>query len=998
MTRPWARNNAIQFRGQPHEHYMKSRYRILELDVLLLLVALAMASLPYNPTTIISPLGNDSDFVYVFQQPSSSSSSLGFHALNISGVINSVGLPYSAISNPFDYFNGGSSDAYIPIMNRDGSIVVFSGNCQDGTKGSTLWSFTPDSNINVANGTWLELDLAIGAETGDGGVLGATFLASGISFSGTVNTTSQLYIFGGMCPNETASSTDGWTKLAVYSDTMLTIEPPQMSSPNTYNLGALATRESPVAEAGFTMTPLEPTFSQSSGENQSQQQNQNFILLGGHTQQAFVNMSQAALFSLPEQSWSFLSIQSPSTVPNTDLAARDATIVEPRSGHTALLTSDGTKLIVYGGWVGDVTTSANPQLAILELGDGYGGIGDWQWSIPSQTEIGPEDGAGLFGHGAVMLPGSVMMILGGYSISKTVSGKTRRANPSLNDKSYFFNTTSNTWIPSYTHPKPSSDPSDPPSSSAHTQSIIEKAGLAAGLSFGFLAIVLLAFFYLWYTRRLKRQRIAREDELRSLAIDAHRIDSVGLESGGPRREMAGSRWMRERGRVATDAYPWASGPPGVAAAAAGRRDGDTEAERTGLLFEIPSPTRGLRRSLHSRGTYQPAPRYDEGRLNHGSNNIHPIDERDEYEEEGVDDNVPRKFAKQEKQLHILQSAPALDPFQDPRESSRTPSPESPTRARELEVRNWVSDWAAADALLHHQAGRISPDKTDRTSSTLSEQSTRSTLSAHSYQPSVGAVSRSMSQRSAAFFSTNPFSTSNSNIKTTTVMTAPSENYSNQHSPHRYSPDHRRSQSLTLFSNSQPPNTSDTFATAPTSFSQLQMESETLLGGLHRSGDGSPSKLQSRAKGWMGSVRRAFVGADRNPSSENGARSASSSPVKFHHTDAGIPRRAASASAMLWQKRQGAKDWGAEGGLGENRGDMAGPYDGGDEEWDVESAVERRVVQVMFTVPREKLRIVNGGPEGDGESILSTEVKEGEKGDAGSGKGKGKEKGAEADEG
>jgi hypothetical protein len=36
---------------------------------------------------------------------------------------------------------------------------------------------------------------------------------------------------------------------------------------------------------------------------------------------------------------------------------------------------------------------------------------------------------------------------------------------------------------------------------------------------------------------------------------------------------------------------------------------------------------------------------------------------------------------------------------------------------------------------------------------------------------------------------------------------------------------------------------------------------------------------------------------------------------------------------------------------------------------VEAAVERRLVQVMFTVPKEKLRVVNATPgEGDGMSI------------------------------
>lgn len=943
-----------------------------------------MASLPYNPTRILSPPVNDSHIVYVFQQSPTSSSSLQFNALNTSGAIGSISLPYTPIANPFNQADGRNREAYVPIANPDGTLMVLAGDCQEGAKGSKLWRFTPDNNANVPNGTWLNLDLAMEGAGGEDDTLGTNFLASGVSFSSTAGTSSQLYVFGGMCPN-TTSSTNDWTKSAVYSNTMLSIEPSQMSLQNTFNLGTLATRERPIAEAGFTMTPLEPTFSQSSNGDHSQEQNQNFILLGGHTGQAFINMSQAALFSLPEQTWTFLPIEPPLDLPKTDLAARDTAIVEPRSGHTALLTSDGTEIIVYGGWVGDVTTSANPQLAVLKLGEGYGGTGDWLWSIPSQAEVGPENGAGLFGHGAVMLPGSVMMIIGGYSIPKELGSKTTRANPAPNDKSYFFNITSNAWIPEYNHPMSASSLNDQPKASPNSQSIAEKAGLAAGLTFGFLAIVLLLIFYMWYTRRLNRRRIARENELRNLATDAHRINSFGLESGILRHEMTEPQSMKERGKAANDAYPWSAAPSG----ALGRRAGDTEAERTGLLFEIPSPTRGLRRSLHSRGTYQPAPRYEDGRLNHVSNGIHPIDECDEYEEEGLNANISRKPAMQQKQTHILQTAPTLDPFQDAHESPRTPSPESPTRAREIEVRNWVSDWAAADALMHHQAGRISPDKTDRTSSTLSEQSTRSTLSAQSYQPSVGTVSRSLSQRSAAFFSGNSFST---NIKTTNVIVPTPENHSNQHSPHRYSPDHRRSQSLTLFSNSQPPNTSDTFTTAQTSFPQLQMESEALLGAHHRSGNGSPSRMQTRARGWMGSVRRAFAGADRNMSPGNEAHSSSSSPTKFRHTDAGIPRRATSASATLWQKRKGAKDWDAEGGAGVNRTDTAVPDDIGDEEWDVESAVERRVVQVMFTVPREKLRIVNGEPEGDGESIQSTEIKDSEPGDQGLGRAEGQETG------
>jgi hypothetical protein len=49
---------------------------------------------------------------------------------------------------------------------------------------------------------------------------------------------------------------------------------------------------------------------------------------------------------------------------------------------------------------------------VLELGKGYGGDGDWAWSIPRQTGTGLAKGVGVYGHGAVMLPGAVMMVIG----------------------------------------------------------------------------------------------------------------------------------------------------------------------------------------------------------------------------------------------------------------------------------------------------------------------------------------------------------------------------------------------------------------------------------------------------------------------------------------------------------------------------------------------------------------------------------------------------------
>lgn len=910
-------------------------------------------------------------------------------ALNTSGTLNSANIPYTTVSNPLPFLDDDSDEAFTPVIDAQGNIMVYSGKCKNGTEGSTLWNFAPANGTNGIDGAWARMKLTDKGGIGVDDIQGANFLASGIAFSSGTNQSSDMYIFGGMCPSEISSAVDNWTQSANYSNVMLTIEVASSPSTDTYSLGKSASRGPPIPEAGFTITPLEPTFSQSLESHHTQNQNQNFVLLGGHTQEAFINMSQVALFSLPEQTWSFIPVDSPSDTPKTDLT-RDVSSVEPRSGHTAVLTPDGRQLIVFGGWVGDVRTSANPQLAVLQLGEGYGGTGDWQWSIPVPVGIGPEDGVGIFGHGAVMLPGSVMMIAGGYLIPNSNNAKMKRGDPSLNPTTYFFNTTSSSWIPSFTHPRATSEVQTPSGSAAAAK----KTGLEAGLTLGILALFILVLFYFWFTRRTKHRREAREKDLRNLAAGAHRTSSTGLPLTGAVREMTASEWMRQRNRASTEAYPWATGPPGSVGERAGWREGDTEAERTGLLFEVPSPTRGLRRSLHSRGTYQPAPRFDDGRRSHGSGNIHPIDERDEYEEDdGEKEPSGNPEMSQQKNTNILESAPILDPFSDPGESSRTPSPsspQSPTHARELEVQNWVSDWAVAGALMHQQAGRTSPDKTDRTSSTLSDKSTRSTMSAHSYQPAGGSVSRSMSQRSAVVFSSRPLSS-------TTITTSPFDNENDTRSPQRYRHRHRRSQSLTLFSNSEGVNASDNFNAAGTSVPQLQLESEALLGRNNSPGESLPMRTQSRARGWMGSVRRAFTGADRNTpgSPTHGEFSTSSSPTKHHHSEDVVPRRAASTGAMLWKKRQGARDWDVEGG-GEKRSDAVA-HEADSEEWDIESAVERRVVQVMFTVPKEKLRVVNGGPDGDGESFMSAEIKDVEKvtgiepDDPLTRKGKGKEK-------
>lgn len=923
-----------------------------------------MAALPYNPMRILSSPALNGTF-YILQPGSNSSQLL---ALNTTGTLDPINLPYSTITPSVPFLDGGQGGAYTSAIDQEGNILVHAGNCTSKAQGSRLWRFTPADDKTSVNGTWKDEGLNFKGLDSNDGLNGANYLAGAIAFSSTPNANPEMFIFGGMCPTSTSSTENNWTHIANYSNTMLTIESSQ-GAISSFDLGISPSRGPPVAEAGFSITPLQPTFFDSGTINGSQSQNQNFVLIGGHTQHAFINMSQVALFSLPEQSWTFVPIDLPTSDPNTELTVRDQTSVDSRSGHTALLSPDGKSVVIFGGWVGDIYTPADPQLAVLKLGEGYGGSGDWQWSVPSPTGPGLTPGSGLYGHGAVMLAGDVMMAIGGYQISASTISKRKRSDPLVSTNTYFLNTTSNTWISSYTHPVISTSHGSVNGSIAKAAASEKRVGLGVGLTLGVLGILAVVIFYFWYSRRLKRRRDARENELRHLTAGPRPFHTSSRTSNGLDRrpsEMSTVDWGRDDHLMTRGNELYSSGRS------------EPEAERTGLLFEIPSPTRGLRRSLHSRGTYQPTSRFDDGRRGPGFSTIHPIDEREEYDEGHVDgESEGQHEIFQRDDYNILTHVPVLDPFRDPMGGSRTPSPQSP-QERELEVRNWVSDWTAADAMMHSHAGRLSPDKTDRTSSTLSDQSARSGFSSHSIQRSVGTISRSISQRSAALLSGAPF-------RSTTPIDF-------QHNtPQRYSPEHRRARSLTLNPSAQRTITSDNYGTVATSFPHLQSEGEALLGDYPDSGEPSPTRTRSRRKGWMGSVRRAFTGIERSASvSPDKHDSASSSPTKPHYTDGGLPRRAASTGGMLWQKRQGARDWdvgGKEEGNGRND---IGAQEENDEEWDVESAVERRVVQVMFTVPKEKLRVVNRGPDGDGESLMSTEVKDAGDGSDERSKGKGKE--------
>ncbi|KAF1833327.1 hypothetical protein BDW02DRAFT_500861 [Decorospora gaudefroyi] len=1011
---------------------------------------------PYNPTRML----RNNESLYVFQPSPHSPTQFQLNSIDISSPVEAANPAYTTLYDTLPFLDDDAPRAFTPVMDSGGNLVVYTGDCALGAGGAQLWTLTPGIPSEDGNGNWNRKDVSI-MDSSHESAMGANYLSGGLSFSSVVGgnrSNTGVYFFGGMCPDTAATTTD-WQSAANYSNLMVTLQPSASGAANEllgYDIDISSSRGPPVPEAGFTMTSLLPTFSDRSDGTQIQQQN--LVLVGGHTSAAFINMSQIALFSLPEQSWTFIAVQEP----RTDLSIQaDVSTVDPRSGHTAVLTPDGQRIIVFGGWVGDTNTPAEPQYAILDVADGYGGIGNWQWTTPSTTGAGLPDNSGLYGHGATMLPGGVMMITGGYAIPSP-STRQRRASPAANTKVYLFNVTSNTWMTDYSPPL--KDAQSKPTNSGLLSTPGQKVGLGVGVGLGLAAVCGLFAFYILYTRRLKKKRELREKQLEDLSYTVQRYNiedySPGFDGRGSRSDAL-DYLVDQNGP-----YYFPTGAQGGQGWKASNR-GDVE--RTGLLVEIPSPTRGLRRSLSTR------PGYAMGR-SRGPGGIHPIDElEEEPDEDPIHD--PARLSKQpemaesgpSQRVSILDNAPVLDPFTDSyarhgeQRAAFHPVPTSPALQTSVHTQN-----NALGRLSPSPTGRLSPEKStsERTSSNLSDRSTESWASSH------GGVLRKASMRSATVLNQpNPFDSPDASPTYDRARAA--------RESERSSPVDPRTRSLTsIRSNGYADD--DTFCPAPSSFAHLQAEGEALLGGnperprpgtgssnsnTHREGDRSDSRaavttpatsvtmdmaamarpqVKERRMSWLGSMRKVLT---RSASSAERTRSLTTTtsyhepyrdnPISPIDTSVGDkrksfpaatspPRRAAS-DAGFWRNRRGKQDWledeqdptwrrtaGDDWGAPEDiamaarerqrqewreRGTLLVNINSNDDaqlptprtpigpdqlgvpiseerpctpaseaDWDVEAAVERRVVQVMFTVPKSKLRVVNA--DIDGSSILS----------------------------
>ena len=1022
--------------------------------------------MPYNPTRLFQ----NGSHVYVFQPSSTSSSQFELGLIDLSSHIDSSSLPITTLYPTLPFLHSDKVQQFDAVLHNGGNITVYTGECSSGAKGGQVWSFVPEALEDNVNGSWRQENVTFAQDGKHAADIGPNYLSAGMSFSAVIDgdsTESEAYFFGGMCPTKGGDDND-WQANANYSNYMVTLQPLGATETSTeYQLGSSASRGPPIAEAGFTLTGLSPSFSNRSDGTQTQQQN--FVLVGGHTSAAFINTSQVALFSLPQQGWTFVPVNQPDQAGSSP--------IESRSGHSAVLTPDGQRLIVFGGWIGDVNTPADPQLAVMNIGDGYGGEGDWEWTVPSTSGSGLPQNTGIYGHGAAMLPGGVMMVMGGYSMSASNSRKRRDG---TSQKPMFLNVSSYTWTTDYSPPPEIR--TEQPAKSGPLATTGQKAGLGVGLGIGMAAVFGLMVFYIFYTRKLRRQREFRESQLHELALGAHRYT---LSPGFDGRDTHMGYAQSSQGSYFHPSI-------GAQSASGWKRTKARDAERTGLLVEVPSPTRGLRRNLGGRPSHTMA-RYDD-RRGIGSGHIHPIDEEEEQEQDHANDKTPLTSEPEMSERtanrghSIFDNAPVLDPFVDQHhirgESALHSTADSPVRDEADGDHNNVHSWQAiagahnSKHLSPSNNGRTSPTRSsERTGSNLSEHSAYSNLSSHSGSGSLG---RSASLRSAAILhhaaNANPFKTPDASPTTdggnrgSNMWQAPSAD--------------PRTRSFTSIRSTG--READLFTTARSSFMVLQAEGEVLLGGnpertrpnTSSTSNGSNSQsnqtessesrqgnttaatstteglTRRRRMSFLGSVRRALA---RTTSSADRTRSLTAATMDFEaykddpepeHVNeystsenrksmlASVPPRRSASDASFWRSKRGKQDWleeemdpndprakwkrrsGDDWGTPEDlvlaekerlrrewreRGnllinlteddrlptpttpitpgqlgvpgfptnnEMDRPRTPADElEWDVEAAVERRVVQVMFTVPRSKLRVVNA--DVDDTSLLSS---------------------------
>ncbi|KAG5923588.1 hypothetical protein E4U53_003538, partial [Claviceps sorghi] len=298
------------------------------------LPAAAAHVFPYVPTQILMPTGcwgesacGGADVAYVFSQ--TEGGRVQFLALNYSGSVAAEAQLVSLTTELPFLKDEPATTAFGAARAGDGSVVVYSGAC-DGAAGE-VWMYTTSvggewsrrrttARMTTTTTTTTTTTAAAPAATttisrdgADAGrqAGGPSFLGGTIAFSARlapVMDQPTIYTYGGMCLAPEANAT-GWQSRANYTTGMMGLAPVDSRAADTaYSLRVVSAAGPRTPLAGFTLTQLPASTTNMSGLVTQQA---DFVLLGGHTQQAFINMSTAAVWSLPERSWSYVDIAGP---------------------------------------------------------------------------------------------------------------------------------------------------------------------------------------------------------------------------------------------------------------------------------------------------------------------------------------------------------------------------------------------------------------------------------------------------------------------------------------------------------------------------------------------------------------------------------------------------------------------------------------------------------------------------------------------------------------
>ncbi len=253
-----------------------------------LVTASSPSTLPYVPATILVPgasvpglpIQNASSVVYILAP---SGNTVDLLSLDIGGTLHDSSLGLQKLTSGVPFVDPSSRTAtFTPAILANGSILVYSGDCSSTTTtgiSAAVWTYSPpNSTTSGIAGSWIKHNVS--------GTVAPSRLGSALSFSSRlapVVSPPSVYVYGGMCPalNQTASA---WQTAANYSNQMLQVS--SIAGSAAYTAGPIESRGPPIAEAGFTLTPLWPSISNRSGVVSQQV---NSVLLGGHTQQAFIN-------------------------------------------------------------------------------------------------------------------------------------------------------------------------------------------------------------------------------------------------------------------------------------------------------------------------------------------------------------------------------------------------------------------------------------------------------------------------------------------------------------------------------------------------------------------------------------------------------------------------------------------------------------------------------------------------------------------------------------